>query len=154
MFAYNGYGYNPPRPSKKGGGSWKRSGGGVSSDCFRPQMQVQVTAKRPQSTCHNEPAAGNINSPRRGTGTTGDSADRWAVPVYNNVGYSSLRPSRRGGESWRRSGGGVSSDCFRPKMATTQTKTKTPLDVYASKPAGINNPDPKPSKRGGKFCGI
>ena len=145
MFRYNDYGYSPPRPSKKGGESWRRSGGGVSSETFRPKMQATAKAQTPpSSTCRDEPA-GVVHTSQRG----GVSADNWVVPVYNG-GYNSLRPSKRGGEPWRRSGGGVSSKCFTPEIITTKSKQTTRAPVTSpSKPAGVTNPNPKPSRKAG-----
>ena len=141
----NDYGYSPPCPSKKGGAAWQRSGGGTSAKVFRPNISATRQNKAQKSQSH-KPAAGQLSHSRK----NGAAEDCWATPVYNG-GYNSIRNSKRGGEPWRRSGGGPSSDCFRPQVQTTATKLKATAPAeYSKAPAGVStSPNPKPSRRAG-----
>lgn len=142
----NDYGYSPPCPSKKGGAAWQRSGGGTSAKVFRPNIPATAQNKTQKIQAH-KPAAGQLSNSRK----NGAPEDCWATPVYNG-GYNSLRESKRGGQPGRRSGGGVSSDCFRPQVQTTGTVQlkKTANVEYPKEPAGITaSANPKPSRRAG-----
>ena len=141
---HSNFGYSAPCPSKKGGAAWQRSGGGTSAKVFRPNMSVSPQSKGQIQPSEME-AAGKLSHAR----AKGVPEDGWAVPVYNG-GYNSLHLSKRGGQPGKRSGGGASSDCFRPQMRRTDTESNASASVeYPKEPAGVSIPNSKPSRKAG-----